>query len=105
MGICNATKTVWKIHKIIKGKVLLRALQQIKQPCHLDKNFWTILKTLVNRTKAPIIPYLLKDDKFVTNFLEEPDIFNGFFRQKYKPISNDSTLHSLYKHHAGKKLT
>ena len=95
MGICNATKIVWKIHKIIKGKVLLTALQQIKQPCHIDKNFWTILKTFVNRTKAPIIIYFLKDDKCVTNFLEEPDIFNGFFQQKYKPISNDSTLHSL----------
>ena len=49
-------------------------------------------KTLVIREKAPIIPSLLVDTKFVTNFAEKAEFFNDFFSSQCQPISHHSTL-------------
>lgn len=35
---------------------------------------------------------------------EKVSIFNEFFKQQYKPISNDSTFPSSYKYHSDERL-
>ena len=47
---------------------------------------------------------MLVDDKF-TNFLERANMFNEFFRQQCKAISNDSTFPSTYKHRTDERLS
>ena len=35
------------------------------------KTYWTLLKTLVNDTRVPLIPSIQTGDKFITNFTEK----------------------------------
>ena len=51
-----------------------------------------ILKTFLNGSKIPLIPPLLVDNKLVTDFLDNADLFNNFFAKQCTPISNDSTV-------------
>ena len=50
------------------------------------------MKSFVNDKKVPLIPPLLNNGKFVTNFLEKANILNNFFNQQWQPISNDVIL-------------
>ena len=43
------------------------------------KAYWSILKSFTNWKKVPIIPPLLINDHFVTNFNEKANYFNDFF--------------------------
>ena len=56
------------------------------------KSYWSILKTFVNGSKIPLIPSLLLNNEFVTDFLEKANLFNDFFREQCRPITNDSSL-------------
>ena len=49
-------------------------------------------KILVNGKKIPIIPPLLVNDNFITNFLEKANLFNEFFSKQCQPLQNNSTL-------------
>ena len=42
--------------------------------------------------KIPIIPPLLVNDKFVTNFLEKANLFNEFLSKQCQPLRNNSTF-------------
>ena len=54
--------------------------------------YWSILKTFVNGSKIPLIPPLLVNNEFVTDFLDKANLFNDFFSEKCRPITNDSTI-------------
>ena len=56
------------------------------------KTYWSILKTFSNGSKIPLIPPLLVNNEFVTDFLEKANLFNDFFREQCRPITNDSSL-------------
>ena len=56
------------------------------------KAYWSILKTLYNDKKIPLIPPLLIDDKFVTDTQSKANIFNKFFADQCTPLKNDSVL-------------
>ena len=58
------------------------------------KAYWSILKTLYNDKKIPLIPPLLIDDKFVTDTQSKANIFNKFFADQCTPLKNDSVLPS-----------
>ena len=51
-----------------------------------------MLKTFVNGKNVPLIPLLLANGKFFTDFLEKANVFNDFFSQQCQEISNDSIL-------------
>ena len=57
-----------------------------------------------NGRKVLIIPPLLANDKLFINFSEKANIFNEFFRQQCRPISNDSTVASSYKYHTDERI-
>ena len=56
------------------------------------KSYWSILKTLYNGKKIPLISPILISDKLISNFKEKANHFNAFFTFQYTPVSNNSTL-------------
>ena len=64
-------------------------------PCTSAKSYWTILKTLYNKRNIPLIPPLLVNNSFVTDFKEKANLFNEFFCKQCTPVANDSTLPTL----------
>ena len=67
-----------------------------------SKAYWSIITTLVNGKKVPVIPLILVNNKLVTNFKEKANIFNGFFSKKCRPIPNNSTLPSIQRLNSNK---
>ena len=51
-----------------------------------------ILKTLANGSKIPLVPPLLANNEFVTDFLVKANLSNGFFREQCRPVTTDSSL-------------
>ena len=56
------------------------------------KSYWSILKTLYNGKKTPLIPPILINNKLISNFKEKANHFNAFFASQCTPVSNNSTL-------------
>ena len=54
--------------------------------------------------KIPIIPPLLVNDKFITNFLEKANLFNEFFSKQCQPLQNNSTLPKSNTYHTENRL-
>ena len=53
---------------------------------------WSLLKLFLNNRKIPIIPPLFRENKFVTDFQEETELFNAFFAKQCLLIDNNSNL-------------
>ena len=56
------------------------------------KVYWSILKSFTNWKKVPIIPPLLTNDHFVTDFNEKANYFNDFFANHCSLINKNSKL-------------
>ena len=52
----------------------LKLSTKLANPPTSSKTYWPILKTFANSKKIPIIPPLLVNDKFITNFLEKANL-------------------------------
>ena len=57
-----------------------------------SKIYCSILKTIYNGRKIPIIPPLLKNSKLESNFKVKAIYFNNFFPSKCTPLVNNSKL-------------
>ena len=53
--------------------------RKLNNPLLQAKTYWSILKTIYNDKKVPLIPPLLIDDNFVTDIKIKANIFNKFF--------------------------
>ena len=58
------------------------------------KTYWSILKSFYNDSKIPLIPPLLVNNKFVSDFTEKSNLFNDFFATQCTLLSNNSVLPS-----------
>ena len=56
------------------------------------KVYWSILKSFINFKKVPIIPPLLINDHFVTNFNEEAKHFYDFFANQCSLLNKHSKI-------------
>ena len=65
---------------------------ELNDPHTSGKSYWSILKTLYNGIKIPLIPPILINSKLISNFKEKANHFNAFFTFQYTPVSNNSTL-------------
>ena len=54
------------------------------------KIYWSLLKTLVNGRRVPLIPPIQIGDKFVTNFTEQDRAFNDCFAKKNRVNDRNS---------------
>ena len=65
---------------------------KLNNPLLQGKTYWSILKTIYNDKKIPLIPLLLIDDKFVTDIQAKGNIFNTLFVDQCTPLKNNSVL-------------
>ena len=65
---------------------------KLNDPKIAPKTYWSILKTFANGSKIPLMLPLLVNNDFVTDFLNKANLFNNFFREQCRPITNDSSL-------------
>ena len=65
---------------------------QLNDPKTAPETYWSILKAFVNSSKIPLIPPLLVNNEFVTDFLVKANLFNDFFREQCRPITKNSSL-------------
>ena len=54
------------------------------------KAYWSILKTLYNEKKIPLIPTILVNNKLKSNFKEKANHSSAFFASQCTPVSNYS---------------
>ena len=67
---------------------------KLDDPKTSAKAYWSLLKTLYNGKKIPLIPPILVNNKLISNFKEKANHFNAFFVSQCTPVSNDSALPS-----------
>ena len=68
---------------------------KLANPLTGQKKHWKIINSVMNKCKAPKIPPLLVDNKFVIDCKEKANVFSSLFSEQCKPLDNDSTLPNL----------
>ena len=77
-------KAAFEVSRLIgksKDEYYYRLGKRLNDPSISAKSYWTILKTFYNKRKIPLIPPLLVNNSFVTDFKEKANLFNEFFLQ------------------------
>ena len=69
---------------------------KLNDPLLAKKSYWSIVKTLFNGKKIPVIPPIYSDNQVVTDFKTKANIFNDHFSNQCSVIPNNSTLPSNY---------
>ena len=67
---------------------------KLVNPSTTAKTYWSILKTFANCRKVPVIPPLLINNEFISNFKTKANFSNRFFNQQCTAISTDSSIPS-----------
>ena len=75
-----------------KAKYHERLAIKLNDPKTAPNTYWLILKTVANGSKIPLIPPVLVNNEFVTDFLVNSNLFNDFFKEQCRPIANDSSF-------------
>ena len=57
-----------------------------------NRTYWSLINTILNKAKIPIIPPLLENGLFVTDFTEKAKIFNDYFILQCSTIETGSEL-------------
>ena len=60
-----------------------------------DKIYWKILNKVINKCKAPKVPPLLVNNKFIIDCKEKATLFTNFFCKQCTPIVTNSILPPL----------
>ena len=92
------TKAVSEVSQLIeksKDEYYYRLGELLNDSSTSAKSYWTILKTFYNKRKIPLIPPLLVNNSFVTDFKEKANLFNEFFCKQCLPVANDCALPTL----------
>ena len=61
-------------------------------PTLQSKTYWSILKGFYNGKRVPVIQPLLVNNKFVTDFKANANIFDDNFRKQCTPLANGNKL-------------
>ena len=93
--LTKALSEVFQLIEKSKNEYYYRLDKRLNDPSTSAKSYWTILKTFYNKRKIPLIPPLLVNNSFVTDFKEKANLFNEFFCKQCTPVANDSTLPTL----------
>ena len=71
-----------------------RLSKKLSNPKTTPKAYWSILKYFYSDKKIPIIPPLVHNNNYVTDFKAKADLFNKYFSTQCSPLNNTSTLPS-----------
>ena len=67
----------------------------VSNPSTGQKKYWTALKSLINKKASTIIPPILFNGSFITDFKEKCVIFNDYFKSQCTLVATTSTLPPL----------
>ena len=76
-------------------KYLKKLGDEVSNPRTGQKKYWRALKKLINKSTATIIPPILHNGSFVTNFKEKCSIFNEYFKNQCTLVATSSVLPPL----------
>ena len=65
---------------------------QLNDKCLNPKKYCTLLRSFYNDRKVPLIPPILKGNKYISDFKEKSNYFNEFFSLQCSPIVTSSVL-------------
>ena len=75
-----------------KRKCILMAGRTLATLGTSSKTYWALINTVLNKAKIPIIPPLLDNGLFVTDFTEKPQFFNDYFILQCTMIDTGSVI-------------
>ena len=75
-----------------KQNYLRKTGQTLANPGTSRKTYWSLINTLLNKAKIPIIPPLLENGLFITDFTEKAQLFNDYFILQCTTIDTGSDL-------------
>ena len=81
-----------------------RLSRMLNDPKTSSKKYWSLLKTLMNGKKTPIIPPLLINNQFISDFKVKSNLFNNYFSDQCTPIANESQIPNEINHYTDKYL-
>ena len=72
-----------------------KLVAKLVNPSTSAKTYWSILRNFANGRKVPVIPPLLINNEFISNFKAQANYFNRFFNQQCRAVSMDNSLSIL----------
>ena len=90
----NLSTEISEMISVRKEEYYLHLSKKFNDPSTSSKTYWSILKSFYNGSKVPLIPPLLVNNKFVSDFTKKANLFNDFFSFQCTPLSNESALPS-----------
>ena len=93
--LTKAVSEVSQLTEKVMNEYYYRLDKRLNDPIKSTKSYWTILRTFYNKRKVALIPPLLVNNSFVTDFKEKANLINYFFCKQCTPVANYSTLPPL----------
>ena len=78
-GIQNMISEGARLIEEARRNYFLKAGKTLATPGTSSKNYWTLINTVLNKVKIPMIPPLLENALFATDLTEKAQIFNHLF--------------------------
>ena len=81
-----------KLIEDVKARYLEKVAKTLGHPATGMKSYWSLLKSVLNKTRVPNIPPLLENDKFVLDFTAKAEIFNDHLAKQCSTIDTGSLI-------------
>ena len=81
-----------KLIENTKRNYFLKAGNTLANPGTSNKKYWSLLNTVLNKAKIPIIPPLLEHGLFISDFSEKAQIINDYFLLQCTMIDTGSRI-------------
>ena len=91
-GIQNMVSEGAKMIEDAKQNYLRKTGQTLANPRTSSKTYWTLINTVLNKVKIPIMPPLLESGLFITDFAEKAQLFNDYFILQCTTIDTGSEI-------------
>ena len=82
-----------------------RSSLKLSNPSTHCKTHWSLLKTMVNGRRVPVIPPIQIGDKFITSFTEKAEVLNGYFAKQCRVIDNNSQIPNRNNFYTNERLS
>ena len=75
-----------------KRNYFLKVGKALANPETCSKTYWSLINTVLNKAKVPLIPPILENGIFITDFTEKAQLFNDYFILQCTTIGTDSEI-------------
>ena len=81
-----------KLIEDAKARYLEKVGTTLGRPTTGVKTYWSLLKSILNKTRVPNIPPLIENDEFILDFTAKAEIFNDHFAKQCSTINTGSQI-------------